>query len=194
MSGVWTVCRGVGRPGTEAEGKVGEVQLELSLNQARLAVMHWARHPASWAEVAVQHGADPDSRWADYDWTFEQQPPPPVAHVAGMMMARRGVARQRCLWCGTLLYEIPMTTEEALEFNGSILGVGEWYEAHGLTVDGRPHLEWMEQSATRVEPDNACTRLPDERYTMTVDDAPLFETDKDGRPLPAPAAGHPEVW
>lgn len=197
--GVWTVCRGTGKPGTAEEGKLGELHLEMSLSQARLAVMHWARHPGSWADVAERHHGDPNIRFAEFDWTFEQQPPAPVAHVAGMMMARQGVARQRCLWCGALLYEIQV---DMVDFRrlASLLLPGAWYEL----PDGRPvtcvtggEVRPLGSSADEVEPANACTR-PLAPPDTGPDSGPgevadlLGQTERMWRT--GSPTGHPEVW
>lgn len=182
---VWTVCRGVGKPGTDAEGKLAELRLSMPPSSAQAWVRQWSDDPQQWAKMAELFAADPEARLADFEWKFteenrverwysapdgtadfmvtEPEAARPVAHVAGMMLVIRGKARQCCAWCGTLLYEIEMDPAEVGQLGNSLVLPGYWYQLDpaDTLADGQPAFRSLHTEATEIEPDNACTRLAD---------------------------------
>lgn len=129
----------------------------------------------------------------------------PVAHVAGMMVAAHGTVRQRCLWCGMLLYEVEADPAEIARLYSSLLMPGRWYEL----PDGRPVTLDSDTSvrssglmaAEEVEPDNACTRLqPSEDVSELIARGMMPRAEAErviGEAMAVPdnhPSVHPEHW
>lgn len=58
--------------GRNVEGQYGQLQLPCHAGEAERLLKLWTDNPDAWREWAVKHGANPDARLGDYEWTFRE--------------------------------------------------------------------------------------------------------------------------